>query len=82
MKLADRGWLILATYVVAHNVHAAGRGDDMLSQAVDRYLVRRPMITRAVVGIVALHLINALPPFVDPLGAAMSAIARKVGPLR
>ena len=60
---------------------AAGRGDEMLSQAVDRYLVRRPVLTYVAVGAVALHLLNRLPPVIDPLGAMMGAIARKVGPL-
>lgn len=80
-RRADRGWLMLAAYVVGHNVLAAGRGDEMLSQAVDRYLARRPVTTYLVVGAVSLHLLNRLPPFADPLGAVMGAIARKVGPL-
>lgn len=81
-RRADRGWLVLGAYVISHNVLAAGRGDEMLSQAVDRYLVRRPVLTYVVVGAVALHLLNRLPAFADPLGAAMGAVARKVGPLR
>lgn len=80
-RRADRGWLMLGAYVAAHNVLAAGRGDEMLSGAVDRYLERRPVLTYVVVGAVALHLLNRLPAVVDPLGAVMGAIARKVGPL-
>lgn len=81
-RLADRGWVVIAVYVAAHNIRAAGRGDEMLSEAVDRYLVRRPVLTYVVVAAVALHLLNKLPPFIDPLGAAMGAIARTIGPLR
>lgn len=81
-RRADGGWLVLGAYVVGHNVLAAGRGDEMLSHAVDRYLERRPFLTWVVVGAVALHLLNRLPPFADPLGAMMGAIARKIGPLR
>jgi len=80
-RRADRGWVVLGVYVVGHNFLAAGRGDEMLSQAVDRYLERRPALTYVVVGAVALHLLNRLPPVIDPLGAVMGAIARKVGPL-
>ncbi|MCT7369479.1 DUF7427 family protein [Mycolicibacterium llatzerense] len=81
MKRADRGWFVIAAFVVGHNVRAAGRGDEMLSQAVDRYLERRPFLTWLVVGAVSLHLLNRLPPFADPLGAAMGTLARKIGPL-
>ena len=82
MRGADRGWVVLAAYVVGHNVCAAGRGDEMLSEACDRYLKSHPVLTTAVVAAVALHLVNALPPFVDPLGVAMNTMARKIGPLR
>lgn len=81
-RRADRGWLVLGAYVVAHNIRAAGRGDEMLSEAVDRYLLRRPLLTTAAVAVVALHLLNRLPPTADPLGAAMGGLARVVGPLR
>lgn len=79
---ADRGWLAIAALVVGHNVLAAGRGDELLSQGVDRYLLRHPILTHAVVGLVALHLLNRLPPVVDPLAAVMDTLARAVGPLR
>jgi hypothetical protein len=35
--------------VVVHNVLAAGRGNEMLSESVDRYLLRRPVVTHLVV---------------------------------
>ena len=81
-RRADSGWLVLGAYVVGHNVLAAGRGDEMLSHAVDRYLEHRPVLTWVVVGAVALHLLNRLPKFADPLGAVMGTLARKIGPLR
>ncbi len=80
-RRADRGWLLLGAYVVGHNVRAAGRGDEMLSQAADRYLERHPVLTHLVVGAVALHILNRLPDWADPLGAAMNTLARKIGPL-
>lgn len=81
-RKADRGWVGLAAYVVGHNVRAAGRGDEMLSQAADRYLERHPVLTHLVVGAVALHILNRLPDWADPLGVAMNTMARMVGPLR
>lgn len=81
-RKADRGWVGLAAYVVGHNVRAAGRGDEMLSQAADRYLERHPVLTHLVVGAVALHILNRLPDWADPLGVAMNTMARMIGPLR
>lgn len=80
-RSADRGWIGIAVYVAVHNVRAAGRGDEMLSQACDRYLKSHPVLTTAVVAAVALHLVNALPAQLDPLGAVMNTLARKLGPL-
>lgn len=81
-RRANLGWLGLGAYVLGHNVLAAGRGDEMLSMAVDRYLVRHPVVTHAVIGLVAGHLLNLLPPAVDPLAAVMGTLSRKIGPLR
>lgn len=81
-RSADRGWIGIAVYVAVHNVRAAGRGDEMLSEACDRYLKSHPVLTTAVVAAVALHLINALPAHLDVLGGAMNTMARMIGPLR
>jgi hypothetical protein len=81
-RKANPGWAAIGVFVIGHNVIAAGRGDEMLSEACDRYLKNHPVLTTSVVAAVALHLINALPPFADPLGVAMNTIARMVGPLR
>ncbi|GAA2417988.1 DUF7427 family protein [Mycolicibacterium llatzerense] len=82
-RRADRGWLVLGAYVVGHNVLAAGRGDEMLSHAFDRWMATRRLkwVLYAVVGSIALHLVNLMPVRLDWLGAVMGAIARKVGPL-
>lgn len=41
--------------------------DELLSEAVDRYLDRRPWVTRLAVGYLAAHLLNLVPARVDPL---------------
>ncbi|MDD7813717.1 hypothetical protein PP713_14195 [Mycobacterium sp. CSUR Q5927] len=65
MKSADRAWLTLGAGVIAWD--ATCPAGCTLSEAVDYYLERRPWLTRAVVALVALHLINALPSRLDPL---------------
>ncbi len=71
-------------FVIGHNVIAAGRGDEMLSHAFDRWMATRRLkwVLYAVVGSVALHLVNLMPAKLDWMSAAMDTIARKIGPLR
>lgn len=65
---ADVAWIALAAGIVAYEV-AAPPG-ELLSEGVDRYLTRRPWVTRAVVGVVAAHLLNLIPNRVDPIHQA------------
>lgn len=65
MRSADRAWLALGAAVVAYEA-GAPRG-ELLSEGVDRYLVRRPWVTRVVVVGLAAHLLNAIPQRFDPL---------------
>ncbi len=51
-----------------------------LSHRRDRRVARQ--VTHAAVGLVALHLLNALPPYADPLAAVMGSLSRMIGPLR
>lgn len=81
-RKATPGWAAIGVFVIGHNVIAAGRGDEMLSEACDRYLKSHPVLTTSVVAAVALHLINALPARLDVLGVAMNTMARMVGLLR
>lgn len=81
-RKADPGWIAIGVFVAGHNVVHAGRGDEMLSEAVDRYLLRHPVLTNLVVVAVALHLLNRLPSWCDPLAVLMGGLTRVVGPLR
>ena len=67
-RKADPGWIAIGVFVAGHNVLHAGRGDEMLSEAMDRYLLRHPLLTHTAVVLVALHLLNRLPAWADPLG--------------
>lgn len=40
---------------------------ELLSEVVDRAMVRKPILTRMAIAIVALHLVNAIPPRIDPI---------------
>jgi hypothetical protein len=57
--------------VVGYNLTA--RDAEQLSEAVDRYLSSRPWLTRTVVAVLALHLLNSIPIWADPLALAFSA---------
>jgi hypothetical protein len=74
MRHGDRGWVIVAAVVMAVEV-TAGEG-ELLSEAVDRYLVSRPWLTRAVVAMLALHVANVLPQRLDPIHGGFVAIRR------
>ena len=61
----EQAWIALAIVVVGYEILAAP--GELLSEAVDRFLARHPLATRAAIITVALHLANALPDRVDPI---------------
>ena len=65
MTPAAKAWLWLAGGVVAYEV--AAQPGQLLSEQVDRWLVTHPILTRAVIVVVAAHLANLIPPRCDPL---------------
>lgn len=66
MRSADRAWLTLAAGVLAYEVFAPR--SELLSDGCDRYLEGHPWLTRAVVAMTALHLVNVLPVWCDAYG--------------
>ena len=64
MRASDKAWLTLAAGVVVYEI-AADDG-EMLSHAVDRWLVTHPVVTWTGVLVTAAHLLNLLPPQYDP----------------
>lgn len=66
MKLrpSDTAWIALGAGVIAYD--AACPKGELLSEGVDRYLLRRPWVTRLVIAVTAAHLLNLLPATVDP----------------
>ncbi|MDG3012391.1 hypothetical protein G4X40_19815 [Rhodococcus sp. D2-41] len=60
-----RAWLILAASIVAYEI--AAPDDQLLSEAADRAIVRRPILTRCAVALVAAHVANLIPARIDPI---------------
>ena len=67
MKHGDWAWLVLGGGVCAYEAYAALGQAELLSQAVDRYRRRRPLITNLTIVYVAAHLMRRWPARLDPL---------------
>lgn len=65
MRTSDRAWIVLAAAIVTYEIVA--QPDELMSEAVDRYLETRPWLTRLAVAVVAAHLLNFIPPRIDPI---------------
>jgi hypothetical protein len=74
MRYSTKAWLGLGAYVVATEVCAPD--GELLSQAVDRWLEKRPGRTVSAVTIVAtaLHLLNLLPERYDPFAITVKTV--------
>ncbi len=70
-----RGWTLVAGVVIA--IDATARPGHTLSEQFDRWLVTHPKLTVYGTLLVTAHLLNILPPAVDPVHRVASLIARK-----
>lgn len=61
----EMAWVAMTLGIVAYELCAPD--GQLLSEAVDRFLVSHPILTRVVVISVAAHLLNVLPNEVDPI---------------
>ena len=61
----ELAWALLGAGIIAYEI-AAPEG-QLLSEAVDRFLVSHPVTTRVVIIGLAAHLLNAIAPEYDPL---------------
>ncbi|MET8430145.1 hypothetical protein [Nocardia sp. NPDC004860] len=61
---AENAWAILLTAIGVWEL--AAPPNQLLSEGVDRAIQRRPIVTRALIAVTALHLANLLPRQVDP----------------
>lgn len=67
---ARNAWLAIALGVTVYEA-AAPKG-ELLSEGVDRALEAHPFLTHAAIGVTALHLLNILPPKLDPFNRLCS----------
>lgn len=64
--------------IVAFEVYAVRRDpEQLLSRIVDQWLLTRPILTRAVIATVALHLLNGIPKAADPLHLFLALIEKR-----
>lgn len=56
---AKQAWVILTAGVLSYEI--ACRDGQLLSEGVDDWLISRPILTRAAIAAMALHLGNAVP---------------------
>lgn len=75
MRAADRAWLALGAGVLAYDLLSPD--GETLSEGIDRYLARRPMLTRMAVLAVSRHLLNQLDP--DPIHIVFTGLRRLRG---
>lgn len=65
-----QAWAIMAAGILAYEMSCDEK--ELLSVVVDGWLVTHPIVTRAAIAAVSLHLLNLLGPF-DPLAATFFA---------
>jgi len=65
MRHGTVAWLVLTAAVIAYE--AAAKQDELLSEAVDRYRDRHPILTNSVIVFLAGHLLRIWPRPIDPL---------------
>lgn len=76
LDVCDWAWLAILAYDVA-----APTGKT-LSEGFDAYQKRRPVAATAAATVVFLHVVNAIPPQVDPIHLAFIGLKRATMALR
>lgn len=70
LRHSDWAWIALVLGILGYEI--AAKDNELLSEAFDRYMERTPWLMRIITGLVALHLINAIPPRYDLLHLVFS----------
>lgn len=68
MRHADWAWTALAVAVIGYE--AAAPDGQLLSEAVDRYREKHPVLTLGVICLIAAHLTRVIPSRLDPIHLA------------
>ncbi|RUP31506.1 MAG: hypothetical protein EKK51_14120 [Mycolicibacterium sp.] len=69
---AKQAWAVLTAVVLSYEI--ACREGQLLSEGVDEWLISRPILTRAAIAAMALHLGNALPKRYDIVSLGFQAL--------
>ncbi|ANA86305.1 hypothetical protein SEA_LOZINAK_149 [Gordonia phage Lozinak] len=67
----SRAWAVIALFTLYHELRCAE--GELLSEAVDRAIIRHPVLTRLLFAVIMLHLNNWIPTkllFLDPFHQA------------
>lgn len=64
MRPAEKAWLALAAGVIGYEIFA--EEGELMSEAVDRWLMKHPAVTTLGVVVTAMHLLNWIPKPIDP----------------
>jgi hypothetical protein len=71
---ARQAWALMAAGVLGYELVC--KNGQLLSECVDEWLVSTPILTRAAIAALALHLGNAVPKRYDVVSVAFQAIRR------
>ncbi|HEY6576069.1 MAG TPA: hypothetical protein VI029_14295 [Mycobacterium sp.] len=71
---AKQAWALLATGVLSYEFYC--KDGELLSECVDGWLDCRPLLTRAVIAALALHLGNLLPARYDVVSLGFFAMRK------
>lgn len=69
---AKQAWVVLTPGVVGYEI--ACREGQLLSEGVGDWLISRPILTRAAIAVLALHLRNAVPNSYDSVALGFQAL--------
>lgn len=72
-------WAVIASIVAYHEL--ACQDGELLSEGVDRALEAHPVLTYSLITITAAHLLNQLPPKVDPYNWIFTLTSKMKGSL-
>lgn len=76
MRDSERAWIALGVGVAVYEMLA--QDGELLSHQVDRWLERHPVITTTAVVVTSLHLLNLIPPKLDPFVWVFSARRKQI----
>lgn len=78
--ISDKAWMTLGAGILAYEFWAPD--GELLSEAVDRYLITHPVATKVIVMTLVLHILNVVQPDYDPIHHLATALrkGRSYGP--